>query len=123
MISFGFKGSFVVDSFDEGLEAGTAFRGLSETAGRTETFFLVGTKAGTEAKARAGTRGTATEAGVAVAVETFGTVGVVGTAETEAKVTLAVGIAGTAETRAEAGTGVALGIEAFSCARLNKSSR
>ena len=93
-----------------------------------ETFLLAAeTKAGTEAKAGAGTRGTETKAAVALAVETFGTVGVVGTAETEAKVTLAVGIVGTvgiAETEAEAGTGVALGMEAFSsCARLNKNSR
>jgi hypothetical protein len=114
MISFGFEDGFA-DSFDEGLGAGTAFRGLSET-GRMETFFLAETEAGT------GTRGTETEAGAA---ETFGTVGVVGTAETEAKVTLAVGIvgiAGTAEIGAGTGTGVALGMEA-SCARLNKNSR
>jgi hypothetical protein len=59
-----------------------------------ETFFLAETEAGT------GTRGTETEAGAA---ETFGTVGTVG---------------------AKAGTGVALGIEAFSsCARLNKNSK
>ena len=115
MISFGFEDGFV-DSFDEGLEAGTAFKGLSKTAGRMETFLLAGTKAGT------GTRGTETEAGAA---ETFGTVGVVGTAGTEAKVTLAVGIvgiAGIAEIGAGTGTGVALGIEAF-YARLNKNSR
>jgi hypothetical protein len=129
MISFGFEGSFVVsfatDGFEKGFVGGAAFRGLTEITGRMETFFLVGTEAGAEAEAEAGTRGTETEAeaGVALAVETFGTVGVVGTAGTEAKVTLAVGIAGTAETRAEAGTGVALGIEAFSCARLNKISR
>jgi hypothetical protein len=117
MISFGFEDGFA-DSFDEGLGAGTAFRGLSET-GCMETFFLAETKAGT------GTRGTETEAGVTLAVETFGTIGVVGTAETEAKVTLAVGIvgiAGIAEIGAGTGTGVALGIEA-SCARLNKNSR
>jgi hypothetical protein len=106
MISFGFEDSFAV-SFDdfEGLEAGTAFRGLTDTIGRIETFFLVRTKAGT------GTRGTETEAGtgVALAVETFGIVGIVG-------------IAGKAG--AGAGTGVALGMEAFSsCARLNKNSR
>jgi hypothetical protein len=144
MISFGFEDSFK-DGFEEGFVEGTAFRGLSETIGRIETFFLVGTKAGTgtrgtETEARtgvalaveiagtivgtvAGTRGTETEAGAA---ETFGTVGVVGTAGTEAKVTLAVGIvgiAGIAEIGAGTGIGVALGMEAFSCARLNKSSR
>jgi hypothetical protein len=32
MISFGFKDGFV-DSFDEGLEAGTAFRGLTDIIG------------------------------------------------------------------------------------------
>jgi hypothetical protein len=96
MISFGFEDGFA-DSFDEGFEAGTAFSGLSDTIGRMKTF-LAGAGAG------AGTRGTATEAGVAVAMETFGIVGI-------------------AET-AGAGTGVALGIEAFSsCARLNKNSR
>jgi hypothetical protein len=127
MISFGFEDFCAGDGFAKGFKEGTAFRGLSKT-GRTETFFLAtGIEAGAGAKAGAGTRGTETEAeaetGVALAVEIFGTVGVVGTAGTEAKVTLAVGIAGTAETRAEAGTGVALGIEAFSCARLNKISR
>jgi hypothetical protein len=97
MISFCFE-----DSFD-GL-GGAVFRGLTETTGRIETFLL----AGTEVKAGAGTRGTETEAGVTLAVETSGTVGVVGTAGTEA----------------ETGTGVALGIEAFSSyARLNKNSR
>jgi hypothetical protein len=131
MISFSFKGSFIVsftrDGFEKGFVGGAAFRGLTEITSRIETFFLVGTEAGAEAEAEAGTRGTETEAeaetGVALAMETFGTIGVVGTAETEAKVTLAMGIARTAETRAEAGTGVALGIEAFSYARLNKSSR
>jgi hypothetical protein len=126
MISFGFEDGFA-DSFDEGLGAGTAFRGLSET-GRMETFFLAETEAGT------GTRGTETEAGAA---ETFGTVGVVGTigalgivgiAETVeagagAGVTEALeiaGIVGTAGTEA----GIALGMEAFSsCARLNKNSK
>jgi hypothetical protein len=129
MISFGFEGSFIVsfarDGFEKGFVGGAAFRGLTEITGCMETFFLVGTEAGVEAEVEAGTRGTETEAeaGVALAVETFGTVGVVGTVGTEAKVTLAVGIAGTAETRAEAGTGVALGIKAFSCAWLNKISR
>jgi hypothetical protein len=47
MISFGFEGSFIINGF----KARTAFRGLSETAGRIETFFLAGTKA----KAEAGT--------------------------------------------------------------------
>jgi hypothetical protein len=114
IISFGFEDSFK-DGFDEGLEAGAAFRGLSET-GCMETFFLAETEVGT------GTRGIEIEVGAA---ETFGTVGVVGTAETEAKVTLAVGIvgiAGIAEIGAGIGTGVALGMEA-SCARLNKNSR
>jgi hypothetical protein len=97
------------------LEAGTAFRGLSKTS-HIETFFLAETKAGT------GTQGTETEAGAA---ETFGTIGVVRTAGTEAKVILAiriVEIAGIAEIGAGTGTGVALGMEAF-CARLNKNSR
>ena len=127
MISFGFEGSFVVsfarDGFEKGFVGGAAFRGLTEITSRIETFFLVGTEAGAEAEAEAGTRGTETEAGVTEAVEIAGTIGVVGIAGTEAKVTLAMGIARTAETRAEAGTGVALGIEAFSYARLNKSSR
>jgi hypothetical protein len=124
IISFSFKDGFV-DSFDEGLEAGTAFRGLTNTIGRMGTFFLAETEAGTEAEVRPGV-GTETEAetGVALAVETFGIVGIV---ETEAKVTSAVGTAGTvgiAEIEAEAGIGVALGMEAFSsCARLNKNSR
>jgi hypothetical protein len=112
MISFGFEDGFA-DSFDEGLGAGTAFRGLSET-GRIETFFL----AGTEAKAGAGTRGTETEAGtgVALAIETFGIVGIV---ETEAGT---IGIAELAGARA--GIGVALGTEALSSyAQLNKNSR
>ena len=135
IISFSFKDGFV-DSFDEGLEAGTAFRGLTNTIGRMGTFFLAETEAGTEAEVRpgvgteteaetgvalaaeiagtivgivAGTRGTETKAEAADAVETFGTVGIVGITET---------------TGAEAGTGVALGMEAFSsCARLNKNSR
>jgi hypothetical protein len=102
MISFGFEDSFI-DSFDKGFKAGTAVRGLSKT-GCMETFLLAKTEAGAgkEAKAEAGTRGTETEAeadtGVALAMETFRTIGVVGTAETEAKVTLAMGIAGTIET-------------------------
>ena len=128
MISFGFEDGFA-DSFDEGLGARTAFRGLSET-GRMETF-LAGTEAEAGAKAGAGTRGTETEAGVTEAVEIAGTVetGAGAGTETEAGVTLAVGtfgIVGIAEPEAEAGTGVgiALGMEAFSsCARLNKSSR
>jgi hypothetical protein len=115
IISFSFEDGFI-DSFDEGLEAGTAFRGLSKTAGCMETFFLVGVR----------TRGIETVAGVTLAMETFRIVGVVGIAGTEAKVTLAVGIVrtiGIAEIEAEAGTGVALGMEAFpSCARLNKNS-
>jgi hypothetical protein len=145
MISFGFEDFCAGNGFDKCLEAGTAFRGLTATIGRMETFLLAETEAGTEAKAGAadavetfgivgtvaGTRGTETEAeaetGVALAVETFGTVGVVGTVGTEAKVTLAVGIvgiAGIAEIEAGTGTGVALGMEAFSsCARLNKNSR
>jgi hypothetical protein len=127
MISFGFEGSFVVsfarDGFEKGFVGGVAFRGLTEITGCMETFFLVGTEAGVEAEVEVGTRGTEAEVGVVLAVETFGTVGVVGIAGTKAKVTLAVEIAGTAETRAEAGIGVALGIEAFSCAWLNKISR
>jgi hypothetical protein len=105
MISFGFE-----DSFD-GL-GGAAFRGLTEITGRMETFLLAETEAGAEAKAGAGTRGTETEAAVALAIETFGIVGIVGIGagtigiaepvgpgtETEAGVTLAVGTAGTAET-------------------------
>jgi hypothetical protein len=70
MISFGFEDSF--DSFG----GGTAFRGLSDTIGRIETFLLAGTEARAEAKAGAGTRGTETEAVVALAV------GIAGTAET-----------------------------------------
>jgi hypothetical protein len=70
-----------------------------------------------------------------LAIETFGTVGVVGTIGTEAKVTLAMeiaGIVGIAEigagggAGAGAGTGVAiaLGMKAFSSyARLNKNSK
>jgi hypothetical protein len=42
MISFGFVDGFAEDSVDKGLEAGTAFRGLSKTASRIETFFLAG---------------------------------------------------------------------------------
>jgi hypothetical protein len=137
MIFFGFKGSFIVNGF----EAGIAFRGLSKT-NYIETFFL----AGTEVKAGVGTRGTETEAGVIEAMEIAGTIGIAGTeartetgvaraleifriigvvrtAGIEAKVTLAMGMARTAETRAEVGTGVALGIEAFSYAWFNKSSR
>jgi hypothetical protein len=129
MISFGFEGSFAVNGF----EAGAVFRGLSKT-GRIETFFL----AGTDAKAGAGTQGTETEAeaetGVALAAEIAGTIvgTVAGTRGTETKAEAAdavetfgtVGIVGITETTgAEAGTGVALGMEAFSCARLNKSSR
>jgi hypothetical protein len=107
MTSFGFEDFCAGDGFAKGFKdnfegfGGTAFRGLSETAGRTETFLT-----GAEAKAGAGTRGTETEAGVTLAVGTFGIVGI-------------------AEPEAEAGTGIgiALGMEAFSCARLNKSSR
>jgi hypothetical protein len=119
----------------EGFGGGTAFRGLSEIAGRTETFLT-----GAEAKAGAGTRGAETEAGAetgaAHAVEIAGTIeiGAGAGTETEAGVTLAVeivgtigalGIVGIAETvEAGTGTGVALGMEAFSsCARLNKNSR
>jgi hypothetical protein len=127
MISFGFEDGFA-DSFDEGLGARTAFRGLSET-GRMETF-LAGTKAEAGAKAGAGTRGTETEAGVTEAVEIAGTIetGAGAGTETEAGVTLAVetfGIVGIAEPEAEArtGVGIALRIEAFSYSRLNKSSR
>jgi hypothetical protein len=113
MISFGFEDGFA-DSCDEGLGAGTAFRGLSET-GHIETFFLAGTKAEAGAKAGAGTRGTETGTVVTVAAETFGIVGIVGTEAGTIRI---------AETiEAGAGVGVALGIEAFSCARLNKSSR
>jgi hypothetical protein len=104
MISFGFEDSFK-DGFEEGFVEGTAFRGLSETIGRIETFFLAETEAGT------GTRGTEAEAGAA---ETFGTVGVVGTVGTEAKVTLAVGIVGTVEaagTETGTETGVACALE------------
>jgi hypothetical protein len=135
IISFGFEDSFK-DGFDEGLEAGAAFRGLTDTIGRMETFLL----AGTEAEAGAGT-GTETEAAVALAVEIAGTIvgtvaGTRGT-ETGTVVTLAVeiaGIVGTAGTEAgtigiaepigaRAGIGVALGTEALICARLNKNSR
>jgi hypothetical protein len=125
MISFGFEDGFVDDSFKDDFKGfgGTAFRGLTDIIGRIETFFLAGTKAGAEAKAEAGTRGTETEAGVILAAETFGTVGVVGTVGIEAKVILAVGIIGTVETTGTE-AGVALGMEAFpSCARLNKNSR
>jgi hypothetical protein len=68
MISFGFEDSFK-DGFKEGFVEGTAFRGLSETIGYIETFFLTGA----EAKAGAGTRGAETEAGVTLAVEIAGT--------------------------------------------------
>jgi hypothetical protein len=71
------------------------------------------------------TQGTETGTIITLAIETFRTIGVVRTVETEAKVTLAIGTIGTikaAETGA--GTGIALGIEAFSSyARLNKNSR
>jgi hypothetical protein len=50
MISFGFEDSFK-DGFKEGFIEGKAFRGLSKTIGRIETFFLTGV----EAKAGAGT--------------------------------------------------------------------
>jgi hypothetical protein len=52
IISFGFKDGFV-DSFDKGLGAGTAFRGLSKTS-YIKTF-LVGTKAEAGVKAGAET--------------------------------------------------------------------
>jgi hypothetical protein len=74
--------------FEEGFGGGTTFRGLSNNIGCTEDFFL---EAGTEAGAGAGV-------GVTVAVENARTVGIVGVAET---------------TGARAGTGVAVGIEAF----------
>jgi hypothetical protein len=73
-----------------------------------ETFLLAETEAGTEAEAGVGTRGIETEAVVALAIETFGTIRVFGIAEAGAG-------AGT-------GVGIALGVEAFSCARLNKNS-
>jgi hypothetical protein len=81
-----------------------------------ETFGIVGIVAGIET-------------GIAHAVEVAGTIetGAGAGTEIEAGVTLAMGtfeIVGIAEIEAEAGTGVALGMEAFSsCARLNKNSR
>jgi hypothetical protein len=124
MISFGFEDFYVGDGFAKGFKEGATFRGLSDVTSYIEDFFLA---AGTKAKAGAGTRGIETEAGLTLAIETFGTVGVVGTAGIEAKVTLAVGIveiAGIIKTAgAGIGTGVARGIEAFSYARLNKNSR
>jgi hypothetical protein len=114
IISFSFKGSFVVNGF----EAGTAFRGLTNITGCIETFLLAETEAGAEVKAGAGTRGIEIEAVVALTMETFRTIGIVGTEAGTiriARITETIG--------AEAGTGVALGIEAFSCAWLNKNSR
>jgi hypothetical protein len=136
IISFGFKDSSIVNGF----KTGTAFRGLSKT-GHIETFFLAETKAGAE---------TETEAGITLAMETFGTTGTIGVkARTETGVTLAIetfGIVGTGtetgtetdiaytidiartiriigmtETGAEVEMEVALGIKA-SYARLNKNS-
>jgi hypothetical protein len=84
---------------------------LSKT-GRTKTFFLA---TGIEAGAGVGTE-TEAEIGVVLAIETFGIVKIVGTEAGTIRIV---------ETGAGAGTGVeiALGIEAFSCARLNKNSR
>jgi len=91
IISFGFEDSFK-NGFGEGFEEGTAFTGLSEITGCIGDFFLaVGTEVG------AGV-------GITEAVEIFGTVGIVGIAETVAR----------------AGTVVAFEIEAFFCVRLDK---
>jgi hypothetical protein len=123
IISFGFEDSFA-DSFDEGLEAGTAFKGLTNTISQMKTFLLAETEAGTEAEAGAGTRGTETETAVTLAVETFGIVGTVGTEAGTIGIAGIIGTAGTAGIETGTGVGIALGIEAFSsCARLNKNSR
>jgi hypothetical protein len=145
MISFGFKDFYAGNGFDKCLEAGTAFRGLTNTISQIETFLLAETKAGTEAKAGAAdavetfgivetivrTQGTETGTVVTLAMEIVGTIralGIVGIAETieagaETGVTEALeiaGIIGIAGTKA----GIALRMKAFSsCARLNKNSR
>jgi hypothetical protein len=115
MIFFSFKDFCAGNGFDKCLEAGTAFKGLTNIIGRIETFFLAGTKAEAGAKAGAGTRGTETGIVVIVAAETFGIIGIVRTEAGTIRITETI--------EAGAGVGVALGIEAFSCARLNKSSR
>jgi hypothetical protein len=139
IISFGFKGSFIVsfarDGFEKGFIEGAAFKGLTKITGCIETFFLIGTEVGAKAEVEAGIRGieTEAEAGVALAMETFGTIRVVRTVGIAGKAGAGTGVAeaieiagivGIVEIGAEAGTGIALGIEAFSsCARLNKNSR
>ena len=45
MISFGFKDFYAGNGFDKCLEAGTAFRGLTNTISHIETFFLAGAEA------------------------------------------------------------------------------
>jgi hypothetical protein len=114
---------------------------------------LAETKAGTKAEAGAGTRGTETEAAVALAieiagtivrivagtqgtetgtmvtlaVETFGIAGIVGTEAGIIRIAGIVGTAGTAGTagvKTETGVGIALRIKAFSFyAQLNKNSK
>jgi hypothetical protein len=96
-IDEGLEGDF--DIVDRGFEEGATFTGLSKIVGCAEDFFLAGTEVG----------GTETEAGVTLAVETFGIVGIVGIAEAAG--------AGTVT-----GIGIAFGLEAFSCAWLNKES-
>jgi hypothetical protein len=120
MISFGFEDSFedcFKDDF-EGFVEGAAFRGLTDTIGRIETFLLAEIEAGTEAEAGAGTRETEIEAeiGVTIAAEIFGTIRKVGTEAGTIRTTEPAG--------ARAGIRVAVGTEALSSyARLNKNSK
>jgi hypothetical protein len=127
IISFGFKDSSIVNGF----KTGTAFRGLSKTGhiAGAETETEAGITLAMETFGTTGTIGVKarTETGVTLAIETFGIVGTGTETGTETDIAYTIDIArtiriiGMTETGAEVEMEVALGIKA-SYARLNKNS-